>query len=499
MYRALRIQRQDNVAVALEEVPAGGALEVDRDGEHPTGLVALETIQRGHKVATRAIAAGEDIVKYGVAIGHATRDIPPGAWVHTHNMATNLSGEVAYAYRPEPCDLEPVAPEGFRGFRRADGHVAVRNDIWVVPTVGCVNGVARRLAEENQDLVGGSVGTIRSLEHPFGCSQAGADLDQTSRLLAALVRHPNAGGVLVVSLGCENLTHERFLEELGPYDEGRVRFLTCQDVGDELEAGRDILRRLVGCARGFERVEIPVDELVIGLKCGGSDGLSGISANPVIGRVSDMLVARGGTSVLGEVPEMFGAESFLMGRCASRGVFDKACAMLNGFKQYFISHHEPVYDNPSPGNRTGGITTLEDKACGCVQKGGTAPIEDVIGYGESVTRRGLNLVTTPGNDLVSTTALAAAGAHLLLFSTGRGTPFGSVVPTLKVSTNSALAARKPSWIDYDAGVVVSGGASLDEVAAGLWGLVLKVASGAMTASETNGFSEIAIWKDGVTL
>ena len=365
--------------------------------------------------------------------------------------------------------------------------------------VGCVNDVAKALARENQDLVSGTIDGLYTFPHPFGCSQTGHDHAQTRKLLAALARHPNAGAVLVLSLGCENLTHEQFLAELGDYDPERVKFLTCQEVSDEMAAGRELLEECAAYAGRSKREETPVSELVVGMKCGGSDGLSGITANPTVGRFSDTLCAMGGATVLTEVPEMFGAENFLMDRCVDEAVFEKAAGMLNGFKDYFISHNEVVYDNPSPGNKQGGITTLEDKSCGCVQKGGSAPIVDVIGYGDAVTKKGLNLLYGPGNDLVSATALTAAGAHLILFTTGRGTPFGAPAPTMKIATNTPLATKKSGWIDFNAGVVADGERTIGEAAADLMDLVCEVASGRRTRAEEKGFREISIFKDGVVL
>ena len=495
MTSIVHIDPGDNVVVALRPLAAGEGVDVEGVGR----VTAAEDVPQGHKMAVSPILSGEPVVKYGLPIGHVTRDVAAGEWLHTHNVATNLSGEVAYEYRPAPVGLDPVEPETFMGFRRPDGRAATRNEIWIIPTVGCVNGIASALAERCRDLVRGSVDGVFAFTHPFGCSQTGADHAQTRRLLVALSRHPNAAGVLFLSLGCENCTHQQVLDELGNYDPERVRFLTCQDVADEMEAGRKIVSELVERAAGLEREPISASELVVGMKCGGSDGLSGITANPVIGRVSDMAVARGATTVLTEVPEMFGAESFLLGRCADRAVFDDACAMLNGFKDYFLSHGEVVYENPSPGNKDGGITTLEDKSCGCVQKGGTAPIVGVVPYAGQVSRRGLNLLCGPGNDMVSTTALTAAGCHVILFSTGRGTPFGAPAPTLKVFTNSALAARKPGWMDFNAGVVADGTASIATAADDLWRLVLETAGGRQTSAERRGCHEISIWKDGVVL
>ncbi len=486
----IHIHPKDNVAVALTAIPAGTVFE---------GIAALRDIPQGHKMALRSLEEGEQVMKYGFSIGHATASIQPGDWVHTHNMRTNLSGEETYTYNPTINHPAPLTPATFRGFRRRDGKVGIRNEIWIIPTVGCVNDVAKAMVRQNQDLVTGSIDGLYTFTHPFGCSQTGDDHAQTRKLLAALTRHPNAAAVLVLHLGCENLTHEQFVAELGDFDPDRVKFLTCQAVEDEFAAGRTLLEELAAFARQFEREEISASELVIGMKCGGSDGLSGITANPTVGRFSDMLVAMGGSTVLTEVPEMFGAEGFLMDRCINETVFHKAVDMINGFKNYFLLHNEVVYENPSPGNKAGGITTLEDKSCGCVQKGGSAPIMDVIGYGDAVTTKGLNMLYGPGNDLVSATALTAAGAHMVLFTTGRGTPFGAPAPTMKIATNTPLATKKAGWIDFNAGVVADGVRTLDEAGEDLMALVLEVASGKHTKTEEQGFREISIFKDGVML
>jgi altronate hydrolase len=450
-------------------------------------------------MALKSMAENDQVVKYGFSIGHATVAIAPGDWVHTHNMKTNLSGEEQYSYNPNIRYPVSQKAETFLGFRRPDGKVGIRNEIWIIPTVGCVNDVAKVMVKENQDLVTGTIDGLYTFPHPFGCSQTGEDHAQTRKLLVALARHPNAAAVLVLHLGCENLTHEQFVEELGEFDPNRVKFLTCQEVEDELVSARSILEELAAFASQFRREEIPASELVVGLKCGGSDGLSGITANPTVGRFSDMLVAQGGSTVLTEVPEMFGAEGFLMDRCINEQVFHKAVDMINGFKTYFLRHHEVVYENPSPGNKTGGITTLEEKSCGCVQKGGSAPIMDVIGYGDAVTTKGLNMLYGPGNDLVSATALTAAGAHMILFTTGRGTPFGAPAPTIKIATNTSLATKKAGWMDFNAGVVADGDRTLEETGADLMALVLEVASGKQTKTEARGFREISIFKDGVVL
>jgi len=454
---------------------------------HP--LDNVEVREDGHKYALRPIAAGENVIKYGMPIGHATGDISPGDHVHSHNLATNLSGTLEYKWEggaPEGCmaagETRLSRPgEGFMGYRHADGRVGVRNDIWIVPTVGCVNDLCRRLAA--------SCGGM-ALTHPYGCSQLGADHEMTANLLAALCRHPNAGGVLVVALGCENNTLDSFRKRIGDGANANIRFMRAQDPGDEFERGKELIAELLA-GRPAERVEIPVAELKVGLKCGGSDGFSGLTANPLVGRFSDWLVARGGSTVLTEVPEMFGAETLLMRRCRNRAVFDKCVAMINGFKKYYAVHGQPCYENPSPGNKAGGITTLEEKSLGCVQKGGMSPVVDVLDYGEPVKEPGLSLMTGPGNDLVASTVLAAAGCHLVLFTTGRGTPFGTVVPTLKIATNTTLAEAKPHWVDWDAMANPDVEAFAKKV--------LSVASGEHARNEDNSASEIAIFKDGVTL
>ena len=491
--KLIKIHPQDNVAVALADIAKGEVLS-----EGSLSVTAAEDIARGHKIALRNIAEGEAIIKYGNPIGLAKADIAEGSWVHVHNVKTGLSESAEYRYDHQVYPLPEVAPRTFMGYRREDGRAAVRNEIWIIPTVGCVNHVAMNLVEDNQDLVTGSIDGLYTFTHPYGCSQMGDDHAKTRKLLASLVRHPNAGAVLVLSLGCENLTQDQFKEELGQWDENRVKFLVCQNVEDEFEEGRKLLKELAEYAGKFRREPIPASELVVGMKCGGSDGLSGITANPTVGRFSDRLIALGGSTVLTEVPEMFGAENILFSRCETEGVFNKAVSMVNNFKDYFVSHGQVVYENPSPGNKAGGITTLEDKSCGCVQKGGSAQIVDVLEYAEPVTKKGLNLLSGPGNDLVSATDLTAAGVHMILFTTGRGTPFGAPAPTVKISTNTALYEKKNNWIDFNAGSVAEG-EGLDQAGDRLLDFVLEVASGAPTKAERRGAREIAIFKDGVTL
>ena len=453
----------------------------------------VEIREDGHKYALRDIAEGENVIKYGMPIGHATCAIKKGEHVHVHNVKTNLGEVLEYRYEPDEAAIKGwktvETKETFLGYRHPDGRVGIRNDIWVIPLVGCVNRLAERLAQSCGGL---------ALTHPYGCSQMGQDHETTANMLAQFCRHPNAGGVLVVSLGCENNTLESFKGRLGlsPEDQDgakiglNIRFVKAQDPGDEYEKGLALIKEL-DAARPKERVPVSVSELVVGLKCGGSDGFSGLTANPLVGRFSDWLAARGGSTVLTEVPEMFGAETLLMKRCRTRSVFDKCVKMINGFKDYYASHNQVCYENPSPGNKAGGITTLEDKSLGCVQKGGSSPVEAVLLYGESVKAHGLSLMTGPGNDLVASTVLAAAGCHLILFTTGRGTPFGCVVPTMKVATNDALAKKKPNWIDWNAMSNPDVGAFAEKV--------IAVASGEKAKNEISGAQGIAIFKDGVTL
>ena len=487
--KIIKISQCDNVAVALSPIA---------EGEKVMGITAAEDIPRGHKIALARIGKGEKVIKYGFPIGEASADIGPGEHVHTHNVKTVISRHSEYSYTPDFRELAPTDEAFFEGYLRADGSAGVRNELWIIPTVGCVNSVAEKLARDNAFLASGTVEGVYAFTHPYGCSQLGDDHANTRRLLASLARHPNAGGVLILSLGCENLTPEQFREELGEWDERRVKFLICQQSEDELEEGARLLRELAEYAGTFKREKISADKLVIGLKCGGSDGLSGITANPAVGAFSDILISKGGTTILTEVPEMFGAETVLMARCRTRELFDKTVRMINGFKDYFTGYGQTVYENPSPGNKAGGITTLEDKSLGCIQKGGTAPVADVLGYAERVKTPGLNLMYGPGNDLVSATNLSAAGAQLVIFTTGRGTPFGCSVPTVKVSTNTALFEYKKGWMDFNAGTVAEG-ESIRDAGERLMEKVLSVASGEQTVGEKLGYRGIAIFKDGVTL
>ncbi len=441
----------------------------------------------GHKYALRDIKAGENIIKYGNPIGHAIVDIAKGEHVHNHNIKTNLSGNLEYTYEPTFYDIEEEdKSRTFMGYVREDGNVGIRNDVWIVVTVGCVNKVAEQIAKETGAL---------HFPHPFGCSQLGDDQTTTQLILRGLVNHPNAGGVLVLGLGCENNNIDVFKKVLGPVNENRVKFLNAQDFDDDVEEGIRLVKELQAYASTFERQRVPVSKLKIGLKCGGSDGYSGITANPLVGRLSDKVIASGGSCVLTEVPEMFGAEHLLMARAENEEIFDKCVKLINDFKDYYTRHNQVIYENPSPGNKKGGISTLEEKSLGCIQKGGLSKVVDVLDYGDVISKNGLSLLNGPGNDIVAITNLTAAGVHIILFTTGRGTPVGGPVPTVKIATNHSLAQRKSNWIDFDASPTLEGNPLTNE----LFEYIIRVAEGEQTKNELHSYREISIFKDGVTL
>ncbi len=489
----IKINNSDNVCVALNALKAGEKITVGNES-----VVTNSGIPAGHKVALKDIKSGEDIIKYGSRIGLAKEDIKAGDHVHIHNIKTALGDLLEYQYIPKIKELKETAHESFMGFRRKNGKVGVRNEIWIVPTVGCVNNIAQAIERRAKNLIKGSVEDVTAFVHPYGCSQMGDDQENTRKILADMINHPNAGGVLVLGLGCENSNIRVLKDYLGEIDEKRVRFLISQEVEDEIETGVTLVKELIENIADESREEIDASELIIGMKCGGSDGLSGITANPIVGEFSDILISKGGSTILTEVPEMFGAETLLMERCKDRETFEKTVALINDFKMYFKNHNQTIYENPSPGNKAGGISTLEDKSLGCTQKSGSAKVSDVLGYGETLKTKGLNLLSSPGNDLVAATALAMSGAHIVLFTTGRGTPFASPVPTLKIATNSRLAKSKENWIDFNAGRMVED-KSKDELANDLFKLVLEVASGKKVKSEIAGFHDFAIFKQGVTL
>ena len=492
----IKINPADSVVVCLRPFQKGETIEVDGKS-----VTLLQDTPAGHKVLINDAAQGDNIIKYGYPIGHAKEDLKEGQWVNENNLKTNLSGTLSYEYHPVNEKLNiPADNRTFNGYRRKNGEVGIRNEVWIVPTVGCVNGIAERLAsllEKETQLEG--IDAVHAWHHNYGCSQLSGDHENTRKVLRDIVLHPNAGAVLVLSLGCENNQPDDFMAMLGDYDHDRIKLLVTQKVeGDEVEAGMEILRGLYNIAKQDKREACPLNELRVGLKCGGSDGFSGITANPLVGEFSDFLVAQGGTSILTEVPEMFGAETILMNRCETPALFEQTVKLVNDFKEYFLSHGEPVGENPSPGNKAGGISTLEDKALGCTQKCGRAPVSGVLGYGDRLQVKGLNLLSAPGNDLVASTALAASGCQIVLFTTGRGTPFGTFIPTMKLSTNSTLFRNKPNWIDFNAGQLVEG-RPMKDVLNDFIDKIISVANGEPSQNEKNGYREISIFKNGVTL
>jgi altronate hydrolase len=490
----IKINSNDNVAVALKPIPKGTTLEVAG-----VSVTTVDNIPQGHKFVVKAIAKGDAVIKYGFRIGFAQEDVHVGGWVHTHNLKTALGELLDYTYNPTGVDVEPSKDEAyFDGYMRENGKVGVRNEVWIIPTVGCVNSIARAIEASARLVKPEGVDEVVAFTHPYGCSQTTEDQENTRKVLADLINHPNAGAVLVLGLGCENSRIAVLKDYIGEYNPDRVKFLQVQDVEDEQEQAATIMEELMSYAASFKREKVNAKELIIGMKCGGSDGLSGITANPTVGAFSDLLVAKGGTTILTEVPEMFGAETLLMDRCANQQLFDKTVCLINDFKNYFIKNGQEIYENPSPGNKDGGITTLEDKSLGCTQKSGSSLVKGVLAYGEQVETKGLNLLSAPGNDLVASTALAASGAQIVLFTTGRGTPFASPVPTVKIATNTKMATRKGNWIDFNAGRMVED-KTKEELADELFQLVLDVASGKKVKAELAGFHDLAIFKQGVTL
>lgn len=495
MSKYIKINPNDNVCVAIEDIAEGETLVVEGDS-----IVAKSAVPTGHKFAVHPIKKDEDVIKYGYPIGHALQDVAIGDYVHTHNIKTNLHDNLEYHYNPvHPVLTIPHSDITINAYKRADGRVGIRNELWIVPTVGCVNGQAQAIINRIKSEVDIShIDDIRVYTHNYGCSQLGDDHENTKEALVAIAKHPNAGGVFVMSLGCENNQQAAFREAMGDYNADRVRFLISQNVSDEIEEGFELMKELVEKMREDKREEAPLSALKIGLKCGGSDGFSGITANPLLGQFSDWMIAQGGTTILTEVPEMFGAETILMNRCKTEEVFEDSVDLINNFKDYFRRNEQPIYENPSPGNKAGGISTLEDKSLGCTQKGGNSEVVDVLKYAEPATVNGLNLLNAPGNDLVASTALGLSGCQLVLFTTGRGTPFGSFVPTMKISTNSKLFNFKKGWIDFNAGSLLEGDTK-EEVLNRFINFIVDTCNGKKLKHEQTGFKEIAIFKMGVTL
>lgn len=493
----IRVSGSDNVAMAVEMIPKGTVACLDG-----VSYEIREDIPFGHKVALKRVGCGEIVYKYAHPIGIATKDIEPGDWVHSHNMKTGLDGKIEYQYRASPYRAVDVGGvrDTFDGYERADGSVGTRNEIWVIPTVSCVNATVEHIARRAGELYGGLCDGIHAFPHNAGCSQLGKDHETTQRILKSIINNPNAGGVLIVSLGCENNDLNHFLPVLGEINRSRIKYMISQDVdGDEVEEGVRLIGEVAETVKNDKRTPQKVSKLCIGFKCGGSDAFSGITANPLCGLISDRITALGGTAVLTEVPEMFGAEQSLMGRAKDEQVFHKIVTLINDFKQYYMDFGQPIYENPSPGNKAGGITTLEEKSLGCVQKGGHAIVTDTLDYGQRYEKNGLNLMTGPGNDSISITDLVSAGAQMLLFTTGRGNPLGTAVPVIKISSNSDRARTKGKWIDFDAGRILDG-MTKEELCDELWEKILDTASGRYrTKNEISNNRAIMIFKNGVLL
>lgn len=496
MKEFIKINPKDNVLIALRDYKKGEHIFLEN-----IDLELKEDINRGHKIALCSIKSGENIIKYGMPIGHALSDIQTGEWVHVHNTKTNLKDLDTYSYSPNFIERNLNLPDKeVNIYKRKNGNIGIRNELWIVPTVGCVNGIAQRIMNEFLHEAGElKIDGVNVLTHNYGCSQLGEDHVNTRTILQNVVKHPNAGGVLVLGLGCENNQVSDFKKTMGNYDEERIKFLICQDVEDEIEEGKNILLNLYEIMKNDKREKESISCINFGLECGGSDGLSGITANPMLGEFSDYVISHGGTSVLTEVPEMFGAETLLMERCKDKETFEKCVSLINDFKEYFIKHDQEIYENPSPGNKKGGITTLEDKSLGCTQKSGVSKVIDVLKYGEVLKEKGLNLLSAPGNDLVATSALAASGCHIVLFTTGRGNPYGGFVPTVKISTNTELYNKKRKWIDFNAGKLVTEDITLENLTSEFIDYIVKVVNGEKANNEKNKFQELAIFKSGVTL
>ena len=488
MDKAIIINPLDNVGVALFEL---------KKGETFGNIEIINNIPEKHKFALTDITKGESVIKYGYPIGRATTDIKKGDHIHTHNLITALTDSAEYIYKGENAYSLKETDLTFMGYLRKNGKVGIRNRIFIIPTVGCANNAAKMIAEKaNKELNLGS--DVLALTHPYGCSQLGDDASNTAKCIAALCKHPNVGGALLLSLGCENNNLQVMKPFLGEYDTDRIRLLNMQECDDEIEQGLEIIKSIYNIIKEDKRTPQPISKLTVGFKCGGSDGFSGITANPLCGKICDKLTSYGATAILTEVPEMFGAETILMDRTVNEDIFNKTVGMINGFKNYFTEHNQVVYENPSPGNKDGGITTLEEKSLGCITKGGTSIVTDVLNLYEPCKKSGVSLLWGPGNDIVSTTNLACADAVMILFTTGRGNPLGAPIPTLKISTNTALSQKKKSWIDFDAGILLENG-SFEETTEKLLNTILDIANGKKALNEINNYEEIAIFKDGITL
>ncbi len=488
MLDAVKIHPEDDVMVALHDLPAGTEVE---------GIVLLEDVKQAHKFAIHDMKAGELLHKYGNVIGRLKCDVKKGQWIHSDELGTALDEAPTYHYQKGKVTPKKESQRTWQGYLREDGRAGTRNDLFLIPTVGCVNLQLQTLREKFLELHPEMKGRVQIANHPYGCSQLGGDFENTASLLSGIAHNPNAGGVLVLGLGCENNRLSEFVKRLSDIPEKRLRYFNSQDYEDEIEHGLAMLEELYFNMKDDSRVTLPLSKLTLGLKCGGSDGFSGLTANPLLGLAADEIGACGGQVGLTEVPEMFGAEQDLMNRAKDEATYKKVVALIENFKAYYARNNQPCYENPSPGNKDGGITTLEEKSNGCVLKGGHLEVEDVLDYGERFHSPGLSLLNGPGNDIVASTNLLAAGATIICFTTGRGTPFSSIVPTLKLATNHKLASFKSNWIDFDCQVVFEKG--FEEAKEELLDLIVRVASGEKSKGEEHGMAQIALFKTGVTL
>lgn len=451
-------------------------------------LTETDNIPAGHKVALCDINKDDFVIKYGQIIGRATQFIPKGSWVHSHNLRSHLDEKMEYEYNYKAFNPE-IKAGTFLGYKRDKGRAGIRNEIYIIPTVGCVNNVCMRVEKLCQKYVKGSIDGIFALTHQFGCSQLGEDNDNIKKLLCSVALNPNASYVLFVGLGCENNGLDGIKEYLKPFNRDNIAYFNCQEVEDDVSYAVDIIKGFADKVKDLKREEVSLKELCIGLKCGGSDGYSGLTANPLVGTITDKFVSLGASAILTEVPEMFGAEQLLMNKCKDKQVFVKYKEMIENFKAYYTDNGFPVYENPSPGNKKGGITTLEEKSLGCVEKAGSTEIVDVLEYGELVTKSGVSVLNAPGNDLIASTALAASGCQIVLFTTGRGTPFSTFVPTMKIATNDRLSNFKSNWIDFNA---------FSMNAEGLFDIIMSTVNGVYKCKNEDQ-REIAFYKTGVTL
>lgn len=497
---AIKLYPQDTVALATSELKKGQTVTVD--GET---ITLLDDIPNAHKIALKDFETGEAVRKYDNIIGYASKPIKKGEWIHSHNEVTGLGKSKEYTYDFNPISIFPgESDKTFMGYDRADGGAGIRNHLAIISTVFCANGPLRKLARmaEAKYPATENFDGIIAFDQEFGCSQTGKDLVTTCKIIAGIAKNANFGGVLLVSNGCEMAIPSVLEQYMGDYDKKRIRTLTLQEVEDEFTAGMELIDEIMEEMKDDKRTPININRLHIAMNCGGSDGYSGITANTLLGTLCDTLVKEGAIMNMTEVPEMMGAEHILMNRAADKSIFDDIVKMMYDYDAYFARYGEKAADNPTQGNKAGGLTTLEEKSLGCIQKGGHCAVMEVLEYGERATKNGFVLVSGPGNDLAGVSGQIAAGAVLTIFTTGRGTPCGFAGPTFRLASNTALATRKSNWIDYDAGRLLTA-KTPEEVEAlnkELYDAIMATVNGQYrTRTEENGYYILGALKDGVTL